>query len=42
MTQITAIGQYRQALTNFGKYLRISYTVGGTSYTFSVVGVFKN
>lgn len=42
ISQITATGQYRQAITNFGKYLRISYTVGGTSYTFSVVGVFKN
>ncbi|MGD0020825.1 MAG: hypothetical protein ABSC54_00835 [Smithellaceae bacterium] len=42
MTQITGTGQYRQAITNFGKYVRLSYTVGGTSYTFSVTGVFKN
>jgi len=42
MSQITAIGQYRQAITNFGNYLRIYYTVGGTSFTFSVTGVFKN
>lgn len=42
MTQITATGQYRQAITNFGKYVRIYYTVGGTSFTFSVSGIFKN
>lgn len=42
MSQITATGQTRQAITNFGKYVRIYYTVGGTSFTFSVVGVFKN
>ena len=40
--QISATGQTRAAVTNFGNYLRISYTVGGTSFTFSVVGVFKN
>ncbi len=40
--QITATGQTRQAITNFGNYLRIHYVVGGTSFTFSVVGVFKN
>ncbi len=40
--QITATGQTRQAITNFGNYLRINYIVGGTSFTFSVVGVFKN
>jgi hypothetical protein len=40
--QITATGQTRQAITNFGNYLRINYVVGGTSFTFSVVGVFKN
>jgi len=40
--QITAPGQYRQALANFGNYLRIYYTVGGTSFTFSIKGVFKN
>jgi hypothetical protein len=42
MSQISATGQYRQAVTNFGNYMRISYTVGSTSFTFSVVGVFKN
>lgn len=41
-TQRTATGQYRTAITNFGKYIRLSYTVGGTSMTFAVVGVFKN
>ena len=40
--QITATGQYRTAITNFGKYVRLSYVVGGTSFTFAVVGVFKN
>ena len=40
--QITATGQYRYAVTNFGKYVRLSYIVGGTSFTFAVVGVFKN
>lgn len=40
--QISAIGQTRAAITNFGNYLRINYVVGGTSFTFSVTGVFKN
>lgn len=40
--QITATGQTRAAITNFGNYLRINYVVGGTSFTFSVTGVFKN
>jgi hypothetical protein len=40
--QITATGQYRFAVTNFGKYVRLKYTVGGTSFTFGAVGVFKN
>lgn len=40
--QISAIGKVRQAITNFGKYVRINYTVGGTSFTFALVGVFKN
>jgi len=42
VAQITATGQTRAAVTNFGTYLRIGYIVGGTSMTFSVVGVFKN
>lgn len=42
VSQISATGQTRQAITNFGKYIRINYVVGGTSFTFSVVGVFKN
>ena len=42
VVQITAIGQYRAAVTNFGNYMRINYVVGGTSFTFSVTGVFKN
>ena len=40
--QITATGKTRQAITNFGKYVRINYTVGGTSFTFAIVGVMKN
>lgn len=42
IAQISATGKTRQAITNFGKYVRINYTVGGTSFTFAVVGVFKN
>jgi hypothetical protein len=42
VAQITATGQYRAAVTNFGNYLRIKYVVGGTSFTFSIAGVFKN
>lgn len=42
VSQITATGQTRTAITNFGNYLRINYVVGGTSFTFSVTGVFKN
>ncbi len=42
VTQITAAGQYRQAIANFGNYLRIKHVVGGTSFTYSVTGVFKN
>ncbi len=42
MIQITATGKYRQAIINFGKYVRVNYTVGGTSFTFKAVGVFKN
>jgi uncharacterized protein YdaL len=42
MTQVTTAGQFKQAITNFGKYVRISYTVGGTSYIFDVSGIFKN
>ena len=40
--QITATGNTLQGITNFGKYVRISYIVGGTSFTFSIKGVFKN
>jgi hypothetical protein len=42
LAQITAIGQTRAAVTNFGNYMRINYVLGGTSFTFSVTGVFKN
>lgn len=40
--QITATGQYRYPATNFGKYVRLKYVVGGTSFTFAATGVFKN
>ena len=40
--QITATGQYRYAITNFGKYVRLNYVVGGTSFTFAATGVMKN
>lgn len=40
--QITETGQYRAAIANIGNYLRIKYVVGGTSFTFSIAGVFKN
>lgn len=43
MTQITTTGQYRQAITNFGKYVRLQHVVGATtSITYSATGVFKN
>ena len=42
IAQISATGQYRQAINNYGKYIRIKYTVAGTSFTFAVTGVFKN
>jgi len=43
MSQITTTGQYRQAITNFGKYLRLNHVVGATtSITYSATGVFKN
>ncbi len=42
ISQITATGQYRQAITNFGKYIRLKYVVGGTSFTLSSLGIFKN
>jgi hypothetical protein len=41
-TQRTATGEYRTPITNFGKYVRLKYVVGGTSFTFQTVGVFKN
>jgi len=40
--QISATGQTLQVLTNLGKYIRVKYVVGGTNFTFSVKGVFKN
>jgi hypothetical protein len=41
-TQRTATGGYRTPITNFGKYVRLKYVVGDTSFTFQSVGVFKN
>lgn len=40
--EITATGQYRMPIANFGKYVRLKYVVGGTSFTFAAVGTFKN
>lgn len=36
--QITGAGQYALKIDNFGKYIRLAYTLGGTnpSFTFSV------
>jgi len=42
MGHADSTGQYRQAITNFGNYLRINYALAGTSFNFSVTGVFKN
>lgn len=42
ISEISATGKTRTAITNFGKYVRINYTVGGTSFTFALVGVMKN
>ena len=36
MTQITATGQYTATATVVGPYIRIKYTIAGTSFTFSV------
>lgn len=42
VAQISATGQYRMAITNFGKYIRVKYVVSGTSFIFSIKGAFKN
>ena len=42
VAQISATGQTRAAITNFGNYVRIKYIVGVTSMTYSVSGVLKN
>ena len=42
ISQISATGNTLEKITNMGEYMRIYYTVGGTSMTFSVKGVFKN
>jgi len=41
-SSITATGRYRTAIANFGKFIRVNYTVTGTSFTFAIIGVFKN
>jgi hypothetical protein len=41
LAQITATGQYRYAVTNFGKYVRLKYVIVG-GFTFIAKGVFKN
>jgi hypothetical protein len=43
-TQLTDTGSARFAVSNFGRYGRVSWTIGGSDtpgYTFSIVGVFK-
>lgn len=42
ISQISATGQTSQAITNFGRYLRVKYTVAGTSFVFDIQGVLKN
>jgi len=34
-TQIVAVGKAYKSLTAFGKYMRLSYTIGGTSPQFT-------
>ena len=43
-TQKTAAGSERKVLTQFGRSLRVKYTIDGTnpSFTFKVVGSFKD
>ena len=36
MDQITATGQYTTTATVIGPYMRVKYTIAGTSFTFSV------
>ena len=36
MTQITATGQYTDTATIVGPYVRVKYTISGTSFTFGV------
>ncbi len=36
MTQITATGQYTTTATIIGPYIRVKYTIAGTSFTFEV------
>lgn len=44
LTTVTAAGQLRQTVNNVGNYIRASYTIGGTtpSFTFSVDAVGRN
>lgn len=42
LSQITSTGVYEYNITNFGQYIRIGYTVGGTSFTFGITGTFSN
>lgn len=44
MTQITAAGQAQYIFGGIGQYVRMKYTIGGTSpsFTFSVTYILKN
>lgn len=44
LSQITQAGNYAAKVENFGKYIRVSYTIGGTapSFSFSVRFVGKS
>jgi len=43
-TQITGTGNSIKAVTNYGKYIRVSYTIAGTtpSFTFKLTAVRKS
>lgn len=42
-TQLTDVGDEYKAIGNFGKYVRVAVTIGGTtpSFTHSIVGICK-
>lgn len=42
LKKINATGTYLKQISNFGKYVRLNYTISGISFTFAASGVFKN